>query len=151
MSRFVRPETALLTLDNGDTLVVKVRLNTGETRALRAAILAGSEASAADRAAFPVVLAYLLDWSITDDGRPVVIREQPADTVRAILDSLDYDSFIDIANAIGAHVQRQTQLRAEEKKTQTTATGSSATSPSPFAAAGAMNGSPSSTPMSTTS
>jgi len=140
MSRFVRPETALLTLTNGDTLVVKVRLNTGETRALRAAILAGVERSNADRAAFPVVLAYLLDWSITDDGRPVVIREQPADAVRAILDALDYDSFIEIANAIGDHVQRETDRRAEEKKTPTTATGSSGTSPSPSVAVGATSG-----------
>jgi len=143
MSRFVKPDTALLTLANGDTLVVKVRLNTGETRALRAAILAGTEQSHADRAAFPVVLAYLLDWTITDDGRPVVIREQPADVVRAVLDALDYDDFIEIANAIGDHVQRETVRRAEEKKTPTGATVSSATSASPSVAAGVTSGSPS--------
>jgi hypothetical protein len=151
MSRFVRPETALLTLANGDTLVVKVRLNTGETRALRAAILSGGEQSHADRAAFPVVLAYLLDWSITDDGRPVVIRDQPPDAVRAVLDALEYESFMEIANAIGDHVQRETTRREDEKKTPITAPGSSATSPSPSAAVGATSGSPSLTPMSITS
>jgi len=129
MNRFVRPETALLTLANGDTLVVKVRLNTGETRAMRAAILAGEDTgqSRADRAAYAVVLAYLLDWTITDDGRPVVIRDQPVAAVRAVLDALDYDSFIDIANAIGDHVHRETERRAEEKKTTASAPTSSAT------------------------
>ena len=44
-------------------------------------------------------MAYLLDWTITNDGRPVVIRDQPADVVRAVLDALDYDSFMEIAIA----------------------------------------------------
>ena len=142
MNRFVRPDTAILALGNGDTLIVKHRLNTGETRAMRAAILGDGAAPAnrADRAAYAVVVAYLLDWTLTDAGRPVVIRDQPPDVVRAALDALDYDSFLEIATAIGDHVQREQARRAEEKKTQATANGSSATSPSPFVAVGATNG-----------
>jgi hypothetical protein len=141
MNRFVRPDTAIVTLANGDTLIVKCRLNTGETRALRAAILNGDATQTqADRAAYAVVLAYLLDWTINDNGRPVVIRDQPADVVRAVLDSLDYDSFVEIANAIHDHVQRQTAARAEEKKTATIGTPSSPISPLPSVAVGATNG-----------
>ena len=141
MNRFVRPETAVLTLTNGDTLIVRQRLNTGETRAMRAAIMNGDEqASRADRAAFAVVVAYLLDWTLTDDGRPVVIRDAPADKVRGALDALDYESFMEIATAIGTHVEQQKARRDEEKKTLSTAPASSAISPSPFDAVGATNG-----------
>ena len=141
MNRFVRPDTAIVTLANGDTLIVKVRLNTGETRALRAAILNGDPTQTqADRAAYAVVLAYLLDWTISDNGRPVVIRDLPADGLRAVLDSLDYESFTEIAVAIHDHVQRQKELRDEEKKTANSATPSSPISPSPSVAVGATNG-----------
>jgi len=141
MNRFVRPDSAIVTLSNGDTLVVKCRLNTGETRALRAAILNGDQAQTqADRAAYAVVVAYLLDWTISDNGRPVVIRDQSADVVRAVLDSLDYDSFVEIANAIHEHVQRQKEIRDDEKKTENSATPSSPTLPSPFVAVGDTNG-----------
>jgi len=141
MNRFIKGDTAVLTLENGDTLIVKQRLNTGETRAMRAAILDGDgAASRADRAAYAVVVAYLLDWTLTDDGRPVVIRDQPADVVRSVLDALDYDSFIELATAIGDHVARETARRADEKKAPATGTESPATWPSPFVAAGATNG-----------
>lgn len=141
MSRFIRPDTDVLTLANGDTLIVKRRLNTGETHAMNGAILNGdAQLSQADRAAIAVVLAYLVDWTITDAGRPVVIRDQPAASVRATVDALDYDSFIDIANAIGDHVRAQKARRAEEKKTLTGAPESPAIWPSPSVAVGATNG-----------
>jgi len=141
MNRFVKPETAILQLENGDTLVVKVRLNTGETRAMRADILgADDNQSRADRSAFAVVVAYLLDWTINDDGRPVVIRDQPPDVVRAALNALDYDSFIEIANAIGDHVKRLKDAREEEKKTRNSVTESPATLQSPSVAVGVTNG-----------
>jgi len=141
MNRFVRPDTAIVTLANGDTLVVKKRLNTGETRALRAAILNGDATqSQADRAAYAVVVAYLLDWTISDNGRPVVIRDQAADVVRSVLDSLDYDSFVEIANAIHEHVEQQKAARDAEKKTANTATESPQISPLPSVAVGVTNG-----------
>jgi hypothetical protein len=140
MNRFVRPDSTILTLENGDTIIVKVRLNTGETREMRGAILNPDEQSHADRTAYAVVVAYLLDWTLTDSGRPVVIRDQPVSVVRAALNALDYDSFIEIANAIGDHVHRQNALRDEEKKSLNTAPSSSETLPSPFAAAGVTNG-----------
>lgn len=142
MSRFVRPETDVLTLANGDTLIVKRRLNTGETRDMRGAILNDTAHTLkSDRAAFAVTTAYLLDWTLTDDdGRPVVIRDQPADVIRGALEQLDYDSFIEIATAIGEHAKRQTDLRAEEKKTRNSVIESDPTLRSPFGVVGATNG-----------
>ena len=146
MNRFVRPETVVLALAGGETLVVKRRLNTGEERALAAAMMRaptnGDDRPRVDplKVGVETVLAYLLDWTLTDDGRPVPIREQPPENVRALLDALDYESFREIRAAIERHVTREAEARAEEKKSQATGSASSATSPSPSVAAGATNG-----------
>jgi len=146
MSRFVQPETAVLTLGNGDTLIVKHRLNTGETRrmfaAMRRDIVTGEEREIVTKGNHDAatVAAYLLDWSLTDNGRPVVIRDQPPDVVRAAVEQLDYESYTEIAAAITAHVARQDAARAEEKKTQNTGTGSPPISPLPPVLVGVTNG-----------
>jgi hypothetical protein len=142
MNRFVRPETAVLTLANGDTLVVKQRLNTGEWRRMTDTIRQAGDERGATVLQYQtgLVLAYLVDWSLTDDGRPVVIRDQPIDTVRASLDALDYESFREIADAIQVHTRRQDEARAAEKKTPNTANESPAILPSPFVAVGVTNG-----------
>lgn len=144
MSRFVHPETCILSLADGATLVVKRRLNTGERRRMSAAMSSanGDGTPRFDRSKYPseLVVAYLLDWSLTDDGRPVPIRDQPEDVVRAALDQLDYDDFTEIFQAIEAHITQQTAAREAEKKTRSFETGSPMTSPSPPAMGGGTNG-----------
>jgi len=65
-----------------------------------------------------MVLAYLVDWTFTDfDGRPLVIRDQPPATVRALLDVIDADSYMEVQRAIQGHDTTIRALIADEKKT----------------------------------
>ena len=120
MSRFVHPETTVLTLANGDTLVVKTQLNVGETRAMTRAMASpnGDGSPRFDRNKYPaeLVLAYLVDWSLVDAGRPVPLRDQDVDVRRATMDNLFPEDFLEIFRAIETHVGQQDAARAEEKK-----------------------------------
>jgi hypothetical protein len=121
-SRFIRPETTVLTLANGDTLVVKQRLNAGEQRARFTRIfLAGADGSRRVdpmQTGMALITAYLLDWSLTDDdGRPVKIAGLSVNELASVLDSLEPDSFGEIAAAIDAHETAQAAARETEKKT----------------------------------
>jgi hypothetical protein len=56
---------------------------------------------------------YLVDWSFTDtDGKPVPIKDMPAEYVVDVLNSLDGDSFQEITDAISAH---EKAVEAEKK------------------------------------
>lgn len=117
-SRFVAPDTTTLTLANGDTLVVKTRLTRGDQRAMFARLyVAGVDGELkTNRLAIgqSTVLAYLLDWSLTDDqGKKVVIAGQPVEVVDAALDALSPEDFAEIREAIDAHETAQEQVRAE--------------------------------------
>jgi hypothetical protein len=145
-SRFVRPDTTTLKISQGDTLTVKRRLTSGEQRAMYARMyLAGADGSLKVNpleTGIALIAAYLLDWSLTDeDGRLVVIRDQPLETVLAALNMLGQESFTEILKAIQAHEAAMLAERAEEKKL----TGGSpvvvATSPSPSDAAVPSSGS----------
>src|SRR5262245_15623993 len=117
MSRFVRPDTVRLEISQGDWLLVKKRLTAGEERQAFARMMRpyrtslsgmpnGSDQVELDpvQATLSNTIAYLLDWSLVDDdGKPVVIRNQPVDVVRAALDALDLESFTEITQAIAAH------------------------------------------------
>ena len=135
-SRFVRPDTTTLTLTNGDTLVVKCRLNYGEARKLR-----GMQ-DLPTLKQLAVVVSYLLDWSLKDDsGQRVSIADlSPTEMVNR-LDALEDDSFDEIFDAIAAHIDRMQAERDQEKNARDGATESSAISPSPSAAAGELIGS----------
>jgi len=124
MSRFVQPETVTLPISRGDTLVVKKRLTEGERRAAFARINGKGDGSMA------MVVAYLVDWSLTDDaGRRVTIAGLPDQDRQAILDSLDPEDFTEIGNAIAAHIEAVAVERDAQKKTGG-ATASAATSTS---------------------
>lgn len=146
MNSFVRPDSVVLALAGGATIIVKRRLNTGEQHALAAAMMRApttpDERPRVDplKVGLETTLAYLLDWTLTDDGRPVPIREQAPEAVRAALNALEYDVYQEIRAAIDAHVLRQDLARAEEKKSQDTGSPSSASSPSPSDVVGATNG-----------
>jgi len=145
MSRFVRPESSVLHISQGDTLTVRARLNVGEQRAMFARMYAvdADDKRRVDllQVGLSRVLAYLIDWSLVDDqGRHVEIRDQPADVIEAALNALDPDDFREIREAIDAHVEAQDAARQAEKKSPSGDLASSATSTSPAVAVGAMSG-----------
>jgi hypothetical protein len=146
MSRFVRPDTAILKISHGDTLTVKRRLNAGEHRARFARMsLAGVDGTLNVnrlQIGLATITAYLLDWSLTtDDGAPVVIREVSLDHLTSTLDGLDPESFTEIREAIEAHEIAMDAARTAEKNDQDGKSESPAISPSPSGAAGASSGS----------
>lgn len=144
-SRVRRPELDVLPIAGGDTITVKRFLTAGEFRTLmRAATkpvrLDMATASAGHDVMLEIdptesgvatVLAYLIDWTFTDfDGRPLVIRDQPAAVVRGLLDAIDAQSYKDVQRAIQAHDQTMRAYVAAEKKTTAGATTPDPTSPS---------------------
>jgi hypothetical protein len=142
--RFVDPETRTLKLSDGEVLIVKRRLNTGERRqAMQGDI---SETT------LRIVLAYLLDWTLTDkQGLNIVpYAGKSDDERRSTLDALDPDDYDEIVELIAAHRAAERTARIAEKK-MAGGTGSPAISGSPSVADGATSGSLSSTPTSTKS
>ena len=122
MSRFVRPETTTLTLANGDQLFVRTRLTAGEQRASFARMYSPNGDGGFRRNLLMVrmgtILAYLLDWTLTDDaGHRVEIRDLSLDDLQRVIDSLDVESFAEIGTAIDAHETAMLAQRDAEKKT----------------------------------
>lgn len=133
--RFIDPDTDTLPLSNGDVIIVKRRLNHGETAESRTRMFPrgddGKVISDPARYRQQLVLAYLVDWNLTHHQRPVPMRGLPDDERSAALDALDEDDFLDIVTAIEAHIEAKTAERAAEKKTPAGESGSPGTSPSP--------------------
>jgi len=141
-SRVRRPEIDTIPISRGDSITVKKFLTAGEFRELvRAATkpvrLDAATAASGKDLAFEIdptesgvatVMAYLLDWTFTDfDGRPVVIRDQPPAVVRAALDAIDAESYMEVQRAIQEHDQSMRAFVASEKKMM-----SGATTPAPI-------------------
>jgi hypothetical protein len=149
MSRFVRPETVTLTISDGDTLTVKRRLNSGEERALFARMYTagvnGQLKVNPFQTGIAIVTAYLLDWSLTDDGKRVPIAELSVDELTRVLDGLDPTTYGEIRQAIEAHDNAVREEREQTKKAKGGETPLPVTSPSRSDATGDTNGSASST------
>jgi hypothetical protein len=146
MSRFVKPETTTLKISRGDTLTVKRRLNSGEQRAafarMAVAGVDGQRRIDSTEVGRSLMVAYLVDWSLTDDdGKRVEIADLPPDAVASVLDALDPESFVEIREAIEAHDASIRAEREQEKNGQGGGKESSAISPSPEPLAGATSGS----------
>jgi pectin methylesterase-like acyl-CoA thioesterase len=126
MSRFLKPEVVRLNLSHGDWITVKRELTAGEQRRVFARtakpVNAGEKVEIdLEKAGLCKMVAYLIDWSFTDDaGKPVAIRDMPAEYVMDMLNNLDGESFTEITAAIDAHEKAV----EEEKKTRATASGS---------------------------
>lgn len=142
MSRFVRPDVVILKLSDGDTLTVKARLNAGEEHDAFARMIESAPDGSLRRnlrwAGISLAVAYLVDWSLTDDdGRLVAIRDHAPDAVLAILKALDPDSYKEVREAIEAHDTAVRAKREQEKNGQGGGLGSPAISPSLVGVAGA--------------
>ncbi len=147
-SRFVGKDTSVLHISQGDTLTVRRRLNSGEQRAAYARMyIAGVDGELKVNplaTGISLILAYLLDWTITDDSGSVYpIRGASVEEMTAALDALDPESYAEIRQASEQHDTQQATERAAEKNARDGAKTSPAISPSPSDAAGAMSGSPS--------
>ena len=127
--RVRRPATDRLELTDGDYLIVKQDLNAGEYRDLMRAsakpvTITGTGAAPSFEidpvaAGLAMVVAYLLDWSFTDaDGRKIPIADQPAAVVKAALDHIDSDAYMEVQKAIQDHQSARAAALAEEKKTR---------------------------------
>jgi hypothetical protein len=133
-SRFVRPETVTLPISNGDSIVVKKRLTNGERRAMFARMYHNGVAPLRIdtlQTGLALVLAYLLDWSLTDEnGSKVPIAGLSGEDLAAVVDSLGPDDFSEIKDAIEAHVAVEEIAEEKKRVAASGATASAATSPS---------------------
>jgi hypothetical protein len=134
--RVRRPATARLDVSEGDYLIVKQDLNAGEYRELMRAstrVVTDADGTAhleMDRvvSGLALVQAYLLDWSFADaEGKKILIADQPAAVVRAALDAIASDAYMEVQRAIQAHQAARAEAIAEEKKTRTGAGASART------------------------
>jgi hypothetical protein len=150
-SRMRRPETVTLHITRGDWLLVKKHLTAGEQRQMFKRMLTAKDGTAVEPISVGLskMVAYLLDWSITDaDDKPVVIRDQPDEVIASALDNLDVDSFREIRQAIEAHDEAMDAAREAEKNDQAGESTSSPISSSASEPGGDTNGSMNLTQMS---
>ena len=122
MSRFVRPQTTTLALTRGDTITVKTRLTSGEQRdAFARMYIAGMDGRLRAnplQTGLAMMVAYLIDWSLTDDdGQPVPIKGLPIAELESVLNTLEPESFTEIKLAIERHEGAMAAARDVEKKT----------------------------------
>lgn len=162
-SRFIEPGVVVrLPLSGGDWIDVRARLNTKQHREMLNRLVKdvdvpiGGDRDGPSEAptSLPInpleagltqVLAYVVDWSLTDDrGEPAMIRtpfgEVDEARLRNYFDHLDPDSSAEIISAVQAHDATVAALRVQEKKRRGDASKSGATSPSLAAVAGGTNG-----------
>lgn len=146
-SRVLPPAVTVLKISEGDTLTVRRRLNAGEQRAMFARRYRtnpdGTLTVDPLTIGISTILAYLVDWSLTDlQGNLIVINGQPDEVVMAALDSLDPDAYAEIRKAIEAHEDAMAAEReAAKKKTAPGTETPGAILPSPVVAAGVSSGS----------
>lgn len=111
-NRFVKPDTVRLSISDGDWLEVKKRLTAGEyrERLAREYVQGDDQKLRADlrQSGIALIVAYVVDWSLTDDGRVVPFSE---DALRAV----DIDTFREILRAVEAHDEADEAARSAEK------------------------------------
>lgn len=144
--RFITGNVRVLQLSDGATLIVKKRLSQGDRRAhlarLYVANAAGQMRMNPAMVGLSTVLAYLVDWTVTDDeGAPVHIKGLPSEEVIMLLDNLDQDYYLEVQRAIETHEAEMDRERVEQKKAMAGEPKSAAISSSPSDAVGVSSGS----------
>lgn len=136
MDDFPKPEPERLLLFDKKYVDVKKRLNHGETEDMYARIYQFGVTNRREVRTAKIV-AYLLGWSLTRDGKPVsygfdaatgkeMTEQERIDTVR----SLDPDRALEIYTAIETHEAAMAAAREEEKKILISGPAANATSAS---------------------
>lgn len=106
-SRIVRPETVKIDISQGDWLLVKRRLNAGESRRVferqvKLAPIGERPKLDPTQVGRSQAMEYLIDWSLSD----LPIRDKSPDEIGDALDTIDLESFKEIVAAIQAHELR---------------------------------------------
>ncbi len=119
MQWFVQPETVQVALPGGQWMVLKKRLTIGEQRAAFALLVKeyrgdGSIVQNPETVGMTSVVAYLVDWSLTSNGKPVPV-ETDGQKLAAVR-SLDVEAFRVIQAAVDEHVNAMAGDREKEKK-----------------------------------
>lgn len=129
-----------LPLSDGEWIEVKAQLNHEEHQDLMEAFYVTSERGELLRQpqkwADAIVVAYLVDWSLTT----TVIRGRPRAEIQSALNNLEQESFREIQDAIEAHADRIAAERAEKKTIPSGGHASAPISLSLVAATGGTNG-----------
>lgn len=118
MARFITPVTVRLPISEGDWIEIADRLTVGEQKRIDVSGLKRMEpGKGKDEASkietdfaefsFARTATYIKAWSLVKDGQSVPVS-------RASIEALDPETYLEIENAITAHVE----ARAEAKKTQ---------------------------------
>ena len=121
METIVKPQIVQLALNDGLSISVKRRLNVGEQQDMFAAmapyLTAGDKPQLKSQAVMTAkVLAYLVSWTLTEDGVPLPLSmAMPEEQRLATLRSLDPDVFREIQEAINTH-EAAVEQEIEERK-----------------------------------
>ena len=138
---FVTPESRRIPLSDGQWISVKQRLTAGEYRAhlRRSSTVNGDGTRRIDpfEHALSLILAYLLDWSLSD---ATDIRGASVADLSSALDALSVERFEEIRLAIEQHEEAMNKEREESKK-KTVTNGDEPISLSPSDVDGLWNGS----------
>lgn len=131
-SPIVTPRTIRLQLSGDRWVDVRERLNHGEHTALSNALHERDSDGELHYNALKwndaMVLAFLVDWNLTDDnGRVIPIRGATREELAATIANFDEDDFQELREAIQTHVTALSAARAEKKRRRTIATASSVT------------------------
>jgi len=156
-NRIAKPDIERLPISDGDFIDVKKRLNHGEHEDYMALIFPYQTPGEPVRmdtkqVRTSKVLAYLIGWSLTQDGTPIPYSVDMPEQARIdTLRNLDRETFTEIHKAIDAHENKGDAAASARKNDQSGEKEPSAISPSPVDVAGDTNGSEVSTEVSMTS
>lgn len=142
MDDFVSPEPHRLQLADGKYVDIATQLNHGQTEDMFERMSPHGIHANRRWVRTAKIVAYVLGWSLTKDGKPVAMspdmpEQDRLDTIR----NMTQERAIEIYEAIEAHEKARAQARAEQKKILNGAPDVVATSPSPSAVAGESTGS----------
>lgn len=136
-SRLVRPDTKQIPISDGDWILIKRRLTASDARrryqrsvSPTATDAAGEPVADKALAGQATVLAYLLDWSLSETEPTLKITHASEAEIAAATDLIDTDTYIEILRAIEAHEAALLAERTAEKNAAG-ATKSDPTSPLP--------------------
>lgn len=118
MGDFVDPEVVRLPLANGRWVNVKKRLNAGESRKMYVRLIKDMKFGEGETHVDPEyvgltkLLSYIVGWSFVDkQGRPVPFSP-------SALDNTDPDLYVEMIQAVDAHIAAQDAEREVEKNGQ---------------------------------
>lgn len=124
---FVVPKVERIAISGGRWIEIKRELNAGENRRMFArqirdySQLDGRPQYDPEQVGFARVVAYLLSWSLEQEGERVPVTE-------AAIDALDQPTYTEILKAIDRHEERVEKERTAEKNAQAGENKSAATS-----------------------